>query len=47
VPFELNIDTSGGNPTKTGACASVIPFRNNRRGTRVLVVITLAMVDQF
>ena len=35
VPVELNIETSGGRPTTTGAWAAVEPSRKIRRDSRI------------
>ena len=40
VPAELNIETSGGKPTRTGAGENAIPFKNPRREIRRRLVMT-------
>src|SRR5690349_13539524 len=43
VPAELNMETSGGIPTSTGACESVSPLRKIRRESLGRRVITFGI----
>src|SRR5215472_16834826 len=47
VPVELNIDTSGGRPSRTGAWAAVSPLRKILRESLTRRVMTFAMGTPF
>src|SRR5450432_2969413 len=47
VPSELNIETSGGSPTRIGAPEAVSPFNRDRRESLTRLVITCDMNAAF